>query len=258
MAVSFLTRLQQTINTALSPDPQVSVTGPVPGSPSTPTLALSKSVCSQETPTKPAGVITTSTTIIADGNTSAPTPHPTALGPVLGPVVVERERGRSPTTPSHLDARLPIEGQDIFSPSDRTITQSQPQVQTLMHLPPGSVVADSSRGTDSTPSTATVRRYERSAERREEEEEVLRDGEGAAKRRRKKRGVNEVGYLQPCGTSFRVLVVLIDIFVWIFLWFCFRVRCHGHGSTDACHRQATTNERTEEVDESADPAGARC
>jgi hypothetical protein len=103
-----------------------------------------------------------------------------------------------------------------------------------------------------------VRRYERSVERGEGEEEVLRDGEGGMKRRRKKRGVSEVGHLQPFKTSSRVLVVLIDIFVWLFRWFCFRVRYHGHGSTDACHRQATTDERTEEVDESADPAGARC
>lgn len=202
MAVSFLTRLQQTINTALSPDT------PAPVSPTTPNSSLPRSAA-EETPTKGSSAMgdevqsTTSTPLAMAGERgrSLATPNGSALNSNTG-----KAGGRYS---SHLDARLGVDQDDIFSPSDRTITQAQASgsgststprgsvegnlalkgINPIIlggNLPPGSVGRSmGTEGSESTPSTATVKRFETSVEG---------EAEGDTKRRRKKRGVNEVSY----------------------------------------------------------------
>ena len=245
MAVSFLTRLQQTINTALSSEPPVS--------PTTSTSNLPKPT--QETPTK-------SSCWLLDPESSTPTP----------PGHLPAERGRSLATPNgsslgtsrtsgdtlpvHLDARLYMDQQDMFSPSDRTITQAtgstsrgsvdRDPIVLGGNLPPGSVGLRGVEGTDSTPSTATVKRFERP-----EEDEV----EAETKRRRRKRGVNEVSGVEksrflptePSRTWSSDVVVGYADLDGVLL-----------GMSDLGDRQAASHERVEKVDELADPAGTRC
>jgi len=173
MATAFLTRLQQTINTALSP-------------PETPSHANASSLRAGSQTSTPVrertgGEDSQSTRFSRDltpkalGSATLPEASPSATVVPLSPPLL---------FPAHLDARLCPEP-DLFSPSDQTVT-----LASSSKIP----MTGETGGADSTPSTATVRNFIKEDVQSETKATGSKGGEAdeVEKRKKKKRGVNEV------------------------------------------------------------------
>jgi hypothetical protein len=191
MATAFLTRLQQTINTALSPpeSPSHANTDSLKAGSQTNTPVKERTDAEDSTPTR----FARESTPKALGSTTLP------VASSLAPVVA---LSTPLSFPAHLDARMYAEP-DLFSPSDQTIT-----LASSSKIPMGGEAG----GTDSTPSTATVRKFVKEDVQSEVRVAGGKEGEGedVEKRKKKKRGINEVSVREVFynGDLFRCAVTL--------------------------------------------------